>query len=153
MTLVRFSPLPASALSSAVPGRRGFLLRAACPAHRLTAALAASNRVVLGCGLLTLDYLATVDAYPRPDDKIRTGGLQVRRSLAFDRGISVLRLTCHIRGWECGERIDGRGSSRTQHKTDFQGNINCLAYSYSVHHLQPKVLYIATSVLSDGKFR
>ncbi|KAK3157732.1 hypothetical protein QOZ80_2AG0127210 [Eleusine coracana subsp. coracana] len=77
MTLVRFSPLPASALSSAVPGRRGFLLRAACPAHRLTAALAASNRVVLGCGLLTLDYLATVDAYPRPDDKIRTGGLQI----------------------------------------------------------------------------
>lgn len=31
----------------------------------------------LGCGLVTLDYLATVDAYPRPDDKIRSGELQV----------------------------------------------------------------------------
>jgi hypothetical protein len=26
---------------------------------------------------VTLDYLATVDAYPRPDDKIRSGELQV----------------------------------------------------------------------------
>lgn len=32
---------------------------------------------MLGCGLVTLDYLATVDAYPRPDDKIRSGELQV----------------------------------------------------------------------------
>ncbi|RLN42270.1 hypothetical protein C2845_PM01G40570 [Panicum miliaceum] len=31
----------------------------------------------LGCGLVTLDYLATADAYPRPDDKIRTGELQI----------------------------------------------------------------------------
>ncbi|TVU30438.1 hypothetical protein EJB05_22062 [Eragrostis curvula] len=79
MTLVRFSQPPASALCSAAPGPgcRGFFLRAAGPARRLTAALAANDRVVLGCGLLTLDYLATVDAYPRPDDKIRTGGLQI----------------------------------------------------------------------------
>lgn len=47
MTLVRFSPLPASALCSAAPGCRGFFLRAAGPARRLTAALAASDRVVV----------------------------------------------------------------------------------------------------------
>nr|CAB3499444.1 unnamed protein product [Digitaria exilis] len=45
--------------------------------HRLHAALAVDNRVVMGFGLVTLDYLATVDAYPRPDDKIRTGELQI----------------------------------------------------------------------------
>jgi hypothetical protein len=126
MTLARFSPPPASALCTAAAG---VFFRAAGPARRLTAALAASNRVVvryllparsvrssvcvcplpgllalidrpvigflvwlqLGCGLLTLDYLATVDAYPRPDDKIRTGGLQVRRSSAFIEESSLLR--------------------------------------------------------------
>ncbi|KAL6641047.1 hypothetical protein ACP70R_019228 [Stipagrostis hirtigluma subsp. patula] len=59
--------------------RRGFLLlRRSAPPRRLAAAArAADSRVVLGCGLVTLDYLATVDAYPRPDDKIRSGDLQI----------------------------------------------------------------------------
>ncbi|CAA0806770.1 pfkB-like carbohydrate kinase family protein [Striga hermonthica] len=30
------------------------------------------NRVVLGCGTITVDFLAAVASYPNPDDKIRT---------------------------------------------------------------------------------
>ncbi|KAI0500458.1 hypothetical protein KFK09_018670 [Dendrobium nobile] len=37
----------------------------------------AQNGVVLGCGALSLDYLATVDAFPKPDDKIRSTSLKV----------------------------------------------------------------------------
>ncbi|KAJ6798571.1 Uncharacterized protein M6B38_209900 [Iris pallida] len=35
------------------------------------------NRVVLGCGGVSVDYLATVAAYPKPDDKIRSTSLKV----------------------------------------------------------------------------
>ncbi|KAL6641046.1 hypothetical protein ACP70R_019227 [Stipagrostis hirtigluma subsp. patula] len=82
MALLHCSP-PASASASPpllaspfAPFRRGpFLLR---PAPRRPHAVAAANsRVVLGCGLVLQDYLATVDAYPRPDDKIRTAELQI----------------------------------------------------------------------------
>ncbi|GJN20802.1 hypothetical protein PR202_gb08224 [Eleusine coracana subsp. coracana] len=97
MTLVRFSPPPASALSSAA-SRSAAASSSAPPARhagsrppspRATASWCVLSpprtdgrcdpraAVCLGCGLLTLDYLATVDAYPRPDDKIRTGGLQI----------------------------------------------------------------------------
>lgn len=31
----------------------------------------------VGCGSLTVDFLATVAAYPKPDDKIRTTTLKV----------------------------------------------------------------------------
>ncbi|CAN6282918.1 unnamed protein product [Urochloa humidicola] len=81
------SPLPSSPLrqrlcsssSSYYAARGGFLLRSGHwpGARRLHAALAVNSRVVLGCGLVTLDYLATVEAYPRPDDKIRSGDLQI----------------------------------------------------------------------------
>ncbi|CAL4917079.1 unnamed protein product [Urochloa decumbens] len=77
------SPLPSplrhrlcSSSSSSYPAAvGGFLLRSG---HRPGPPRlhAADSCVVLGCGLVTLDYLATVDAYPRPDDKIRTGELQ-----------------------------------------------------------------------------
>ncbi|KAJ1295278.1 hypothetical protein BS78_01G211300 [Paspalum vaginatum] len=75
------SPPPLGLRSSSSAVRGGFLFP--CSGHRpgarrLHAVLAtADSRVVLGCGLVTLDYLATVDAYPRPDDKIRTGELQI----------------------------------------------------------------------------
>ncbi|CAL4933707.1 unnamed protein product [Urochloa decumbens] len=77
------SPLPSplrhrlcSSSSSYAAAVGGFLLRSG---HRPGPPQlhAADSRVVLGCGLVTLDYLATVDAYPRPDDKIRTGELQI----------------------------------------------------------------------------
>ncbi|KAI0510117.1 hypothetical protein KFK09_010717 [Dendrobium nobile] len=35
------------------------------------------NRVVLGCGSLSVDYLATVAAFSKPDDKIRSTSLKV----------------------------------------------------------------------------
>ncbi|CAM0956871.1 unnamed protein product [Alopecurus aequalis] len=63
---------PTPATTQTIHARRD----AATPRPRSAAATAA-NRVVLGCGLVTLDYLATVDAYPRPDDKIRSGELQI----------------------------------------------------------------------------
>lgn len=31
----------------------------------------------LGCGAVTLDYLAAVDSYPNPDDKIRSTSAKV----------------------------------------------------------------------------
>ncbi|KAI4349315.1 hypothetical protein L6164_009920 [Bauhinia variegata] len=35
------------------------------------------NPIVLGCGSVSLDFLATVAAYPKPDDKIRSTNLKV----------------------------------------------------------------------------
>lgn len=31
----------------------------------------------VGCGAVSVDFLATVAAYPKPDDKIRSTGLKV----------------------------------------------------------------------------
>ncbi|XP_008796391.1 sulfofructose kinase-like [Phoenix dactylifera] len=36
-----------------------------------------TNRIVLGCGLASVDYLATVAAFPEPDEKIRSTSLRV----------------------------------------------------------------------------
>ncbi|XP_040862247.1 ribokinase isoform X4 [Glycine max] len=36
------------------------------------------NAVVVGCGSVTMDFLATVAAYPKPDDKIRSTSLKVQ---------------------------------------------------------------------------
>ncbi|PIN17731.1 Ribokinase [Handroanthus impetiginosus] len=36
------------------------------------------NRVVLGCGLVSVDFLAAVAAYPKPDDKIRSTSFKVQ---------------------------------------------------------------------------
>ncbi|CAH2077655.1 unnamed protein product [Thlaspi arvense] len=36
------------------------------------------NGIVLGCGGATVDFLATVDSYPQPDDKIRSTSLKVQ---------------------------------------------------------------------------
>ncbi|KAL6883224.1 hypothetical protein ACP4OV_010638 [Aristida adscensionis] len=81
-------PLPSSA---SAPGRRGTFpllptpplrlrLRARPPRRGHAVPAASSPAVVrrsLGCGLVLQDYLATVDAYPRPDAKIRTAELQI----------------------------------------------------------------------------
>ncbi|KAL5990296.1 hypothetical protein ACLOJK_011193 [Asimina triloba] len=36
------------------------------------------NRIVVGCGMICMDYLATVAAYPKPDDKIRCTNVMVQ---------------------------------------------------------------------------
>lgn len=36
------------------------------------------NTIVLGCGMVALDFLVTVDSYPKPDDKIRSTSFQVQ---------------------------------------------------------------------------
>ncbi|XP_020593674.1 ketohexokinase-like isoform X2 [Phalaenopsis equestris] len=36
-----------------------------------------AEKIVLGCGALSADYLATVDAFPKPDDKIRSTSLKI----------------------------------------------------------------------------
>ncbi|KAK1290253.1 putative fructokinase-3 [Acorus calamus] len=36
------------------------------------------SRVVLGCGAVSVDFLATVSAFPRPDDKIRSTSFMVQ---------------------------------------------------------------------------
>uniref|UniRef100_A0A0E0BBF8 Carbohydrate kinase PfkB domain-containing protein n=1 Tax=Oryza glumipatula TaxID=40148 RepID=A0A0E0BBF8_9ORYZ len=77
MPLLLRCPPAASPPLRLPPRRRSGSLRSAAPPGRQPLLPAAAGRVVLGCGLVTLDYLATVDAYPRPDDKIRSGELQV----------------------------------------------------------------------------
>ncbi|CAL4917078.1 unnamed protein product [Urochloa decumbens] len=101
------SPLPSplrhrlcSSSSSSYPAAvGGFLLRSG---HRPGPPRlhAADSCVVLGCGLVTLDYLATVDAYPRPDDKIRTGELQVSSepSIGGAAGVNHLLRRCAFFG-------------------------------------------------------
>lgn len=88
----------------------------------------------LGCGLVTLDYLATVDAYPRPDDKIRTQELQVSTELIERIAGATTEQVPHrsscflghvvadIRRRERRERVDRRGSSRPQHEAHLQGS-------------------------------
>ncbi|XP_027350872.1 ketohexokinase-like isoform X3 [Abrus precatorius] len=36
------------------------------------------NRIVVGYGMTTVDFLATVDGYPKPDDKVRTTSFKVQ---------------------------------------------------------------------------
>ncbi|KAK7245279.1 hypothetical protein RIF29_40118 [Crotalaria pallida] len=36
------------------------------------------KRVVVGCGMTTVDFLATVDGFPNPDDKVRTTSFKVQ---------------------------------------------------------------------------
>ncbi|XP_028765577.1 ribokinase [Neltuma alba] len=36
------------------------------------------SRVVVGFGMTTVDFLATVDAYPKPDDKVRTTSFKIQ---------------------------------------------------------------------------
>lgn len=36
------------------------------------------NRILLGCGSVSVDFLATVASYPQPDDKIRSTSLKVQ---------------------------------------------------------------------------
>ncbi|KAI5395294.1 uncharacterized protein LOC127091026 isoform X1 [Lathyrus oleraceus] len=50
------------------------------------------NATVVGCGSLTVDFLATVAAYPKPDDKIRTTTLKVQGG-----GNAANALTCLAR--------------------------------------------------------
>ncbi|KAF8023779.1 hypothetical protein BT93_F1080 [Corymbia citriodora subsp. variegata] len=38
------------------------------------------RRVVLGCGSVSVDFLAAVASYPKPDDKIRSTSLKVQGS-------------------------------------------------------------------------
>ncbi|KAK7367989.1 hypothetical protein VNO80_10011 [Phaseolus coccineus] len=35
------------------------------------------NTVIVGCGAVSVDFLATVAAYPKPDDKIRSTSFKV----------------------------------------------------------------------------
>ncbi|CAO2162827.1 unnamed protein product [Urochloa humidicola] len=51
-----------------------------CRRRAITAAMASGkpNPVVLGCGGISVDYLATVASFPKPDDKIRSLELKVQ---------------------------------------------------------------------------
>lgn len=46
----------------------------------------------VGCGMTTVDFLATVDAYPKPDDKVRTISFKVQGG-----GNAANALTCVAR--------------------------------------------------------
>ncbi|RLN18897.1 ketohexokinase-like isoform X2 [Panicum miliaceum] len=105
------SPLRLRSSSVAAAAARGsFILRSGHRpgARRLHVALAADNDR-LGCGLVTLDYLATVDAYPRPDDKIRTGELKLPQPAASL--LTICFATGAFFGNAAALQISGRGNA------------------------------------------
>ncbi|XP_022640355.1 ketohexokinase isoform X4 [Vigna radiata var. radiata] len=55
-----------------------FVNRRRRPRCRVTMSSDPQNAVVVGCGGVAVDYLASVAAYPKPDDKIRTTNLKVQ---------------------------------------------------------------------------
>ncbi|RDX61615.1 Ribokinase, partial [Mucuna pruriens] len=48
------------------------------PRCRISMSSDPQNAVVVGCGGVSIDFLATVAAYPKPDDKIRSTSLKVQ---------------------------------------------------------------------------
>ncbi|KAJ4913432.1 pfkB-like carbohydrate kinase family protein [Raphanus sativus] len=57
------------------------------------------NGIVLGCGGTTVDFLATVDSYPNPDDKIRSTSLKVQGGGNAGNALTCaarLGLTCRL---------------------------------------------------------
>ncbi|BAT95480.1 hypothetical protein VIGAN_08221800 [Vigna angularis var. angularis] len=55
-----------------------FVNRRRRPRCRVTMSSDPQNAVVVGCGGVSVDFLASVAAYPKPDDKIRTTNLKVQ---------------------------------------------------------------------------
>ncbi|WZZ24627.1 hypothetical protein YC2023_008028 [Brassica napus] len=57
------------------------------------------NGIVIGCGGTTVDFLATVDSYPKPDDKIRSTSLKVQGGGNAGNALTCaarLGLTCRL---------------------------------------------------------
>ncbi|KAK7345708.1 hypothetical protein VNO77_16318 [Canavalia gladiata] len=52
--------------------------RSRCRNWRVNMSSHPQNDVVVGCGGVSIDFLATVSAYPKPDDKIRSTSLKVQ---------------------------------------------------------------------------
>ncbi|KAL5059812.1 hypothetical protein RYX36_031416 [Vicia faba] len=50
------------------------------------------NQIIIGCGMTAVDFLATVDGYPKPDDKIRSTSSKVQGG-----GNAANALTCAAR--------------------------------------------------------
>ena len=73
----------------------------------------------VGCGSVTMDFLATVAAYPKPDDKIRSTSLKVSSysSFTFHEFICVLVLFTLING----------GFSQVQGGGNVGNALTCLA--------------------------
>uniref|UniRef100_A0A453RGB8 Carbohydrate kinase PfkB domain-containing protein n=1 Tax=Aegilops tauschii subsp. strangulata TaxID=200361 RepID=A0A453RGB8_AEGTS len=73
LTLLHIPPLPINSPSSPPPRRR----RCPPPMAAFASAPQQSKPLVLGCGAVSVDYLATVASFPNPDDKIRSLALKV----------------------------------------------------------------------------
>ncbi|XP_037467672.1 sulfofructose kinase-like [Triticum dicoccoides] len=73
LTLLHIPPLPINPPSSPPPRRR----RCPPPMAAFASAPQQSKPLVLGCGAVSVDYLATVASFPNPDDKIRSLALKV----------------------------------------------------------------------------
>ncbi|KAK4272973.1 hypothetical protein QN277_021457 [Acacia crassicarpa] len=80
--------LAASNLDSTMLRCRNFRVKMSSDA----ASPSTESRVVLGCGMTTIDFLATVDAYPKPDDKVRTTSFKIQGG-----GNAANALTCAAR--------------------------------------------------------
>lgn len=71
LTLLHIPPLPINPSSPPLRRRR-------CPPPMAAFAPQQSKPLVLGCGAVSVDYLATVASFPNPDDKIRSLALKVQ---------------------------------------------------------------------------
>uniref|UniRef100_M1AL61 Kinase n=2 Tax=Solanum tuberosum TaxID=4113 RepID=M1AL61_SOLTU len=56
---------------------RNFSVKMSIPATQASIVLP-ENRIILGCGAVSVDFLAAVASYPNPDDKIRSTSFEVQ---------------------------------------------------------------------------
>ncbi|CAI9107519.1 OLC1v1006891C1 [Oldenlandia corymbosa var. corymbosa] len=80
-TLSSFLPSRRSFLSSTARSPRSFIPKnMSASADQISASLPPlpENRIVVGCGSLSVDFLAAVASYPNPDDKIRSTDAKVQ---------------------------------------------------------------------------
>ncbi|XP_038717539.1 uncharacterized protein LOC120010763 isoform X2 [Tripterygium wilfordii] len=70
------APFPSKTIPSSSTPTHCSLIRAKMSSDSLPPP--PDNRIVLGCGTVTVDFLAAVAAYPNPDDKIGSTGFKVQ---------------------------------------------------------------------------
>ncbi|MCD9643516.1 hypothetical protein HAX54_031089 [Datura stramonium] len=63
--------------SRTAAGTRNFKVKMSNPATQASVVLP-ENRIILGCGAVSVDFLAAVASYPNPDDKIRSTNFEVQ---------------------------------------------------------------------------
>ncbi|CAN4093472.1 unnamed protein product [Withania somnifera] len=78
LLLIPFTRPPTLANYSRTTARtRNFNVKMSIPETEASLVLP-ENRIILGCGAVSVDFLAAVASYPKPDDKIRSTSFEVQ---------------------------------------------------------------------------